>query len=79
MKIAVYILSITLAAVAIYSYAYITALRHDVQTIANRIQENEIRITGLELEFIDESLPEAKYDMWHGGDTSALNMVLESP
>lgn len=79
MKYAFALLCLGMIAMSIYCGAYITALRHDVVTLRNKCEELEIRITGVELEFIDESLPESKYDMWYGGDTTARDMILESP
>lgn len=79
MKYGIYVLGILFFALTVYSYVYITALRHDVITLRNKCEEYEIRITGVELEFIDESLYESRYDMWHGGDTTNRNIILESP
>ena len=79
MKIAAYLIACAITVLSIYCYAYITALRHDVVVLRNKCEELQMRIAGVELEFIDESLPESKYDMWDGGDTLAGKMILESP
>lgn len=79
MKHQFYTLCFAVMLLCLYCYVYITALRHDVVTLRNKCEELQMRVAGVELEFINESLPEAKYDMWDGGDTTANNMILESP